>query len=213
MAKTNKQAATDYPGKIKEFETLVEEILRHHLANINGFLAYKYSLVPKGINSRSYWLQELHKHLFWAEEIEQSKEVLRKLKYAHRWQEETHQREIIEFNKRVNGLSNEPKAEAPKNPYPSIFKNGYAYSLFVELQELTVRVRTRVADYSFIYHKMKAKNIQAIHKTVTEPAFIQFLNKTYNTDIGLNKLPFRNPESKQTIYKATLKKHKGDIIK
>jgi len=95
--------------------------------------------------------------------------------------------------------------------YPEIFKNIHAYNMFLELQKLTVKPNSVVADYSFIFHKMKHKDFRAINQTVTEPIFIRFLVETQNAEISVNKLPFKNPKYKQPIYTTTLDKYKGLI--
>lgn len=110
---------------------------------------------------------------------------------------------------RLDGNAN----NIPENPHPLIFLNGYAYQMFLELKELTVKEKTVVADYSFIFHKMKDKTIKAINSVVTEPAFIEFLNENFHTDISVTKLPYRNPDTKQPLYTATLDKYKADILK
>jgi hypothetical protein len=101
---------------------------------------------------------------------------------------------------------------ALENPYPLIFKNGYAYQMFLELKELTVKTRTVVADYSFIFHKMKGKHLKAINAVITEPTFIEFLNKHFQTNISVIKLPMRNPDNKQQTYSAVLTKYKEGIL-
>lgn len=102
--------------------------------------------------------------------------------------------------------------EIPVNPYPLIFKNGYAYQMFLELKELTVKNKTIVADYAFIFHKMKDKTIKAINSVITEPAFIKFLNENFGTDISGVKLSFRNPANKQQLYTTILNKYQKDIL-
>ena len=100
----------------------------------------------------------------------------------------------------------------PENPHPLIFKNGYAYQMFLELKGLTVKTRTVVADYSFIFHKMKGKNLKAINAVITEPAFIEFLNKHFQANISAIKLPIRNPDNKQQTYSTVLTKYKECIL-
>jgi hypothetical protein len=99
-----------------------------------------------------------------------------------------------------------------ENPFPFIFKNDHAFDMFMELKNLTVKQNSIVADYSYIFHKMKHKDLGAINKSVTQPVFIEFLNSTQNTDISVNKLPFRNPSSKQPVYSTVLDKYKAKII-
>ncbi|MES2592703.1 MAG: hypothetical protein V4608_12530 [Bacteroidota bacterium] len=114
-----------------------------------------------------------------------------------------------ESNKNLNQIDNSihKATQDFENPHPSIFKNGYAYQMFIELKELTVKQNTVVADYSFIFHNMKAKPINAINSTVTEPAFIEFLNTNFQTDISVLKLPFRNPAHKKPIYTSIVNKY------
>lgn len=102
--------------------------------------------------------------------------------------------------------------ETYENLYPLIFKNGYAFYLFLDLKSLTVKERTKVADYSFIFHKMKDKSIRAINESTTEPIFIKFLNDNFQADITAVKLPFKNPDYKQQTYNTLLNKYKTGIL-
>ncbi len=103
------------------------------------------------------------------------------------------------------------KTEIPESPNPYIFKNRYAYLMFYELKASTVKQKTIVADYSFIFHKMKHKSIEAINSFVTEPAFIKFLNTYHEAGITGVKLPFRNPDNKQPLYTTILDKYKANL--
>lgn len=106
----------------------------------------------------------------------------------------------------------ESKIEVIENPHPNIFKNQYAYQMFLDLKNSTVKQKTIVADYSFIFHKMNDKSIEAINSFVTEPAFIKFLNKYHNAQIDEVKLPFRNPKNKEPLYAMILNKYQANIL-
>ena len=100
--------------------------------------------------------------------------------------------------KEVNGNS----LEVYTNNFPNIFKNGNAYHLFIDLKNCTVKQSTVVADFAFIFHKMKNGgliNIDIKHKT-----FIAMLNNEYDARILVTKFPFRNPRAKEVQYKALL---------
>ena len=84
--------------------------------------------------------------------------------------------------------------------------------MFLELKELTINVKTKVADYSFIFHKMKRKPLYAINTMTTQPGFILFLNKTYDANIKGKKLPYKDPHSKEATYAAILEKYEKVII-
>ena len=101
--------------------------------------------------------------------------------------------------------------ELIENPYDDIFKNGSAYQMFMELKMYTVTNKNVVADYSFIYHKMKHKSINGIKKNVTQPDFIEFLNENFDTTISVKKLPFKNPSSNHLAYKIILSKYIDSI--
>jgi len=105
------------------------------------------------------------------------------------------------------------KENEPKNPFPVIFKNGYAYQMFLELKELTVNEKSVVAGYSYIFHKMKNDALKAINATTTEPAFIDFLMHELQVDISGTKLPYRNPANKLPAYTSVLNKYKEGILK
>ncbi|MES2432185.1 MAG: hypothetical protein V4556_14720 [Bacteroidota bacterium] len=99
----------------------------------------------------------------------------------------------------------------PNNPYPEVFKNGYAYEMFIELKQLLINPDTVTADYSFIYHKMFSKSLKAINQSVTQPSFIDFINSQFDADITSRKLPFKNPKHKQGIYNTILSRFKNNI--
>jgi hypothetical protein len=101
--------------------------------------------------------------------------------------------------------------ELPINHFPLIFKNRDSYEMFLELKSLSVKEKTTVADYSFIFHQMKDKSIKAINSNVTEPMFIEFLNLNFKTNIDVRKLPFRKPEYKKQLYSVVFNKFKDRI--
>jgi hypothetical protein len=89
------------------------------------------------------------------------------------------------------------------NPYPLIFKNVHAFNLFNQLNNLTVRDITKIADYAFIFHKMLRDGF--ILEGTKHKTFISFLNNNYNTDINEDKFPFKNQQRKLAIYTGLLK--------
>lgn len=99
----------------------------------------------------------------------------------------------------------------PKNKYPKIFKNGYAYQMFIELKNLTVD-KNHLADYGFIYYKLFDKKVGAINDNITHPKFINFLVKEFDADIVAKKFTFKNQQNKQQAYNTTLEKYKANII-
>lgn len=109
----------------------------------------------------------------------------------------------------LNTDKNESKE--PENKYPKIFKNGYAYQMFIELKNLTVD-KNHLADYGFIYYKLFDKKVGAINDNITHPKFINFLVKEFNADIVAKKFTFKNQQNKQQAYNTTLEKYKDNII-
>jgi hypothetical protein len=92
------------------------------------------------------------------------------------------------------------------NLYPSIFKNGSAYQMFIELNKMTVKESTKLADYSFIFHSMIKKSL--IIKDTKHKTFIEFLNNKFDADISVLRFPFKNQLSKQPIFSTLLDKYK-----
>ncbi|MBK7307763.1 MAG: hypothetical protein IPI88_12510 [Chitinophagaceae bacterium] len=101
---------------------------------------------------------------------------------------------------------------APSNPFPNIFTNGYAYDMFLELQKLTVSKKTMVADYAFIFHQMKSNTLKAIHPNLSHRSFIKFLSDNKYADLDVTKLPFKNPRKKQPTFSSLLEKYKDSIL-
>lgn len=94
----------------------------------------------------------------------------------------------------------------PKNKYPHIFKNGYAFDMFIELKNLTIKQETVLSDYAFIFHKMK--KYEFIGKDVKHKSFIDILNKDFQADITEVKFPVKNQISKNVIFSSLLEKYK-----
>jgi hypothetical protein len=121
-------------------------------------------------------------------------------------------KESNSLEKTISTIDNDINTINNVNPYPAIFKNYHAYQMFLELKLLTLNEEnTKVADYAFIYHKMKQKSLMAIHSNISQRVFIDFLNDNFNAKIVVAKLPFRNPLNKQKAYSLILEKYKDDL--
>lgn len=94
------------------------------------------------------------------------------------------------------------------NPYQQIFINGYAYQMFLELVKIMVKDKTRLSDYGFIFHKMKSKYYNLIHKDTKEKTFIGILNNDFNAKIVAKKFPMRNDETRISIFDNIFDKYK-----
>ena len=95
------------------------------------------------------------------------------------------------------------------NPYPLIFIDGVAYQIFCDLKSMTVKDNTKLADYSFIYHKMKASKLivgQVKHKT-----FIDFLRDYFKVDISASKFPFKDQLAKKPVFDEILRKYESKM--
>jgi hypothetical protein len=106
-------------------------------------------------------------------------------------------------------LSSEERIVEPENKYKGIFKNGFAYEMFIELEELTVG-KDKIADYAFIFHKMKSTKI-LIFEDTKHNSFIDMLNEDFSAGLTINKFPFKNQNSKQTTFYTLLKRYKQNI--
>jgi hypothetical protein len=98
---------------------------------------------------------------------------------------------------------NKKPGENSTNKFSSIFNSDKAYNLFIELKNSTVKKRTQVADYAFIFHKMKSRgliNVDTKHRT-----FINILNTEFNADIAVIQLPFKDQEAKKVLFDALIK--------
>ena len=118
-----------------------------------------------------------------------------------------------EINKKPEKKDELEKKNEPENPYSDIFKNGYAYELFQELEGSTVNEGTEIADFSFIFHKLKNRNLEAIRSTVSQINFIDFINQSGNYCILTSRLNYKNQKHKQRAYKKLIDKYGDDIIK
>lgn len=117
----------------------------------------------------------------------------------------------IEENIDHSAKPNETKGALAKgeseNPFPNIFTSALAYSMFVELKNLTVKKQTEIADYAFIFHSMK-KDLLIVRDT-KHKTFIEFLNTKQGAEISAIKLPFKNQTAKKITYLALLKKYQN----
>jgi hypothetical protein len=105
----------------------------------------------------------------------------------------------------TNPIDESKHISEPKNKYPSIFKNGYAYQMFLELKAQTaINKDTELANYAFIYHQMK--RVGFILPDVKHKTFMKFLNDEYGKDITAIKFNFMNPASKMAIFSNLLEK-------
>ena len=90
--------------------------------------------------------------------------------------------------------------EVPVNPEPGIFKDGYAYKMFMELKELMVRKKTALADYSYIFYKMHNGPVYTIKELTSHTKFINYINKEYDAGITASKFTCRENSARHKIY-------------
>ncbi len=117
----------------------------------------------------------------------------------------------LEKREQDQQTSKSKSPEIIRNPHPEIFKNAQAYKMFLELKEKTVTPRTRVADYGFIFHKMRNKNLYCINPGIHRKDFIEFLNRKCGAKIKGTILPFKNPARKKPFWDALEKEYKAEI--
>lgn len=124
----------------------------------------------------------------------------------YQWLEE----EFSDFDESKKNLttSKNMKIVELENPYPGIFRDGVAYKIFIELKEMTVNPDTQLANYSFIFHKMKNKNL--IMRDTKHITFIKLLNDSFQADISVTKFPFKHQKTSLLVLKALLRKHNLD---
>lgn len=125
---------------------------------------------------------------------------------------DAHFQNIIDYLKSID-VTKEPQqsSKEPENKYPKIFKNGYAYQMFIELKNLTVD-KNHLADYGFIFQKLVKKDLRAINETIKQAYFIKFLVKEFDADISATKFPHKDQQFKQQTYNTILVKYKANII-
>lgn len=99
----------------------------------------------------------------------------------------------------------------PYNPNTEIFKNGYAYNLFIELKQAIVLPNTKLADYGFIYHFLKHGELKAINKGVSHDTFINYLNNKHDAMIKTIKLVNTNTPRKTNIANNLIENYRAHI--
>lgn len=84
----------------------------------------------------------------------------------------------------------------PKNKYPNIFSNGWAYRAFIIIEEIiAVNEKTYNADYALIYYCLQFPDIQAISNNVDKETFTEFINKRLNGKGEINASSMRKSTS------------------
>jgi len=124
------------------------------------------------------------------------------------WLKENYKNTLDKTTSYKKDVKESSKVET-KNKYPMIFKNVNAYEFFLELSEMTVEPSTVVADYAFIYYKMKDDGY--IGESVKHKAFIRILNEGFNADISAEKFPYKRQKNKKLIYSKLIKSFKPQI--
>jgi len=100
----------------------------------------------------------------------------------------------------VNDESNSDP-EKSVNPYPRIFKNCYAYSVFEKLLEQFGNTKKNLANYSFVYHSMiKDKLIYHNIKQLEYYDLLADFDISINRITGVNSLG--NTQFRESIYVA-----------
>ncbi|MEY3498438.1 MAG: hypothetical protein RL308_107 [Bacteroidota bacterium] len=111
--------------------------------------------------------------------------------------------------------------KVPKNEYPEIFSNGYAYKVFIIMEEtVAVNPGTYNADYTLIYHCLHFPDIQAIRKNVDKLTFADFINSRLgDKTIEVSKMKAATGLDKNMTIRYGIKYYlkytnfKGDVIK
>ena len=84
----------------------------------------------------------------------------------------------------------------PKNKYPKMFANGWAYRAFIIIEEIiAVNEKTYNADYALIYYCLQFPDIQAIEDNVDKEMFSEFINKRLNGKGEINASSMRKSTS------------------
>ena len=76
-----------------------------------------------------------------------------------------------------------PEESASSNPYPRIFKDANAYTIFKNLLEEFRNTNENLANYSFVYHKMKYDGL--IHFDLLDKTFTDML---LDFDINIDRI-------------------------
>lgn len=108
-----------------------------------------------------------------------------------------------------NNLSSKSEKPTPENPFPTIFRDGYCFQMFMALVNRTVNKRYPEASFSFIFHKLKTYGI--IDDFFSHAKFGQFI---YDHDFCSNlytKFPKRDPASKELAFEDILKEFRPYI--
>lgn len=92
------------------------------------------------------------------------------------------------------------------NLFPHIFKNKNCYDFFSELKKVLVKGDTKIADFSFIFHKM---NKDGFILNIKHKVFISFLNKEYDSQITDVKFPYKNQITHLKVYEGLKSNYKN----
>jgi hypothetical protein len=107
--------------------------------------------------------------------------------------------------KKIKNLKDSTKKnpQQTENPHPRVFKSLDAYVFFESIKEMLCKdMRTILADYSFIFRRMK--DDKYIYEYVEESEFRDFLNDFYEVDLDKLKT-FKKYNDKSVIMYNYLK--------
>lgn len=104
------------------------------------------------------------------------------------------------------------ESKLPQNEAPTVFKNDYAFAVFMECYESFYHQgKSELADFSFVFHQMKKDGL--IHYDVKQLSYIDFIA---SKGIVLDRLkPFKNIgnlEYKEEIYNSNRNKIHDDNV-
>ena len=66
-----------------------------------------------------------------------------------------------------------------------------------------------MADYSYIFHRLRNDDEGLIYLDIKQVTFIQFLNENFNAQLSTLRLKKVNPIVKQNIYNQHLERYKN----
>lgn len=77
--------------------------------------------------------------------------------------------------------------DEPHNEFPDIFSSGYAYSLFIDIEEALIMPSQtpKPGDYGLIYRMLVHDTAGAIKNSISLEEFYHFLNKTRNYNLNI----------------------------
>ncbi|MCR9154773.1 MAG: hypothetical protein NXI09_11730 [Bacteroidetes bacterium] len=91
------------------------------------------------------------------------------------------------------------KDDKKNNPFPRIFKDGYAWEMFTELADPLMELKKNLVDWSFIYRAMQMDDADLIYKDIGNSEFKRWLEDEKFVTLESDFKTYNNSRNEQRV--------------